>query len=46
MDGTIREWEPDLIGLGPTQGPGSGKVAEKVRGVNQDFLKSGWGVMV
>ena len=31
------------MGLGATQGPGSGKVAEKVGvgGINQDFLKSG-----
>ena len=28
--GPIRDWEPDLMGLGPNQGPGSGKVAEKV----------------
>ena len=39
--GTLRDWEPDLMGLGPTQGPGSGKVAGKVGGGNQDFLKSG-----
>ena len=26
--GTIRDWEPDLWGLGPTQGPGSGKLAD------------------
>ena len=31
------------IGLGPTQEPGSGKLAEKVGGINWDFLKS-WGV--
>ena len=40
---TIRDWEPDLMGLGPIQGHGSGKVAENVRGVNWDFLKSGGG---
>ena len=35
------DWEPDLIVLGPTQGPGSGKVAEE-GGCKTDFLKSGW----
>ena len=46
--GTIRDcllkhtWKSDLMGLGPTQGPGSGMLAEKW-GVNRDFLKSGWG---
>ena len=28
------------MGLGATQGPGTGKVAEKVGVVNRDFLKS------
>ena len=36
--GGIRDWEPDLMGLGPNQGSGSGKVAEKVGG-----FKSGVG---
>ena len=31
------QWEPDLMGLGPTQGPGSGKLAECVGAW-------GWGV--
>ena len=35
--GAIRDWEPDLMGLGPNQGPGSG--AEKVGGLNRE-----WGV--
>ena len=44
MAGTIRDWEPDPMGLGPTQGPGSGKVQKKGGGgcVNRNFLKS-WG---
>ena len=29
------------MGLAPTQGPGSGKVAENSEGVNWNFLKSG-----
>ena len=28
------------MGLGPTKGPGTGKLAGKVGGVNRDFLKS------
>ena len=35
--GTNRDWEPDLMGLGPTQGPESGKVTEKVGVVNRDL---------
>ena len=29
------------MGLGPDQGHGSGKLAEKVGNVNQDFVKNG-----
>ena len=33
--GTTRDWEPDIMGLGPTQGPGSGTLAETVGTVNR-----------
>ena len=39
--GATSEWEPELVGLGPTQGPGSGKLTVKV-GCKSGLSKN-WG---
>ena len=41
--GGIRDWEPDLTGLGPTQGPSSGKLKTatvKIRPKDKDTIES------